>query len=151
MDIREDDLTGSEIIALLQEHLEQMHAITPPQSIHALDLNRLRSPDITFWTAWDGLSLMGCGALKALDETSGEIKSMRTVAAYRRQGVAAAILNHMIQTANARDYQRLYLETGSFAAFLPARRLYQRYGFDYCPPFANYAADPNSVFMMKHL
>jgi putative acetyltransferase len=151
MDIREDDLRGDEIIALLQEHLEHMHAITPPQSIHALDLDRLRSPEITFWTAWDRTVLMGCGALKALDDTSGEIKSMRTAAAYRRCGVATAVLNHIIQEAQTRNYQYLYLETGAFEAFVPAHRLYQRHGFEFCPPFGDYTDDPNSVFMMKRL
>ena len=94
MDIREDDLRGDEMIALLQEHLQHMHTITPPQSIHALDLDQLRSPDITFWIAWDGSSLMGCGALKDLDDTSGEVKSMRTAEAYRRRGNSIAASQH---------------------------------------------------------
>jgi putative acetyltransferase len=151
LDIREDDLTGCEIKALLQEHLSHMHEITPPGSVHALAIDALRSPDVTFWSAWDGRELLGCGALKALDATSGEIKSMRTAKAHRRKGVASKILNYMIQEAMRRSYHRLYLETGAFPAFAPARALYLRYGFEYHGPFADYQEDPNSVFMVKIL
>lgn len=151
MEIRKDDLTGEKIAALLREHLEHMHEITPPESVHALDLQSLRSPNITFWTVWEGDELMGCGALKALDAKTGEIKSMRTVMAHRRKGVAAKLLEHIIQAAKQRDYDRLNLETGSFPEFEPARALYTRYGFEYCGPFADYTDDPNSVFMTKKL
>lgn len=151
MQICEDDLTGQQIANLLQEHLDDMHATTPPESIHALDLEALRSPGITFWSAWEGAALLGCGALKELDTNSGEIKSMRTARAYRRKGVASKILEHIIKEANQRAYQRLYLETGSFPAFIPARALYLRHGFEYHPPFGNYVEDPNSVFMVKRL
>ncbi|PSN11053.1 GNAT family N-acetyltransferase [filamentous cyanobacterium CCT1] len=151
MEIREDDLTGELIIALLREHLENMHEITPPGSVHALDLDRLRVPHITFWTAWDGDDLLGCGALKELDPTSGEIKSMRTPARHRRRGIASRILEHIIDVARQRGYTHLYLETGAFPAFAPARTLYERYGFAYRGPFADYADDPNSSFMEKRL
>jgi putative acetyltransferase len=151
LEIRKDDLTGEKIAALLREHLEHMHEITPPESVHALDLQSLRSPNITFWTVWEGDELMGCGALKALDAKTGEIKSMRTVMAHRRKGVAAKLLEHIIQAAKQRDYDRLNLETGSFPEFEPARALYTRYGFEYCGPFADYTDDPNSVFMTKKL
>lgn len=151
LEIREDDLTGQEIADLLREHLENMHEITPPGSVHALDLAALRSPDITFWTAWQGSELLGCGALKELDSSSGEVKSMRTAKAHRRQGVAAKMLEHIIQEAERRAYDYLYLETGAFPEFAPARALYTRYGFEYRGPFADYADDPNSVFMMKKL
>jgi putative acetyltransferase len=151
MDIREDDLSGPDIIALLQEHLEHMHAITPPGSVHALDLEGLRAPHITFWTAWDGDALLGCGALKQLDATSGEIKSMRTPAHYRRRGIASRLLEHIIEVARGRGYRRLYLETGATAAFAPARALYSRYGFEYRGPFSDYTDDPHSAFMEKHL
>jgi putative acetyltransferase len=151
MEIREDDLTGQQIIALLREHLENMHEITPPGSVHALDLERLRSPNITFWAAWDDDDLLGCGALKELDSTSGEIKSMRTPAAHRRRGIASKILEHIIEVARQRSYTHLYLETGAFPAFAPARALYQRYGFEYRGPFGDYADDPNSTFMVKTL
>jgi putative acetyltransferase len=151
LEIREDDLTGQPIIDLLREHLENMYEITPPESVHALDLDALRAPNITFWTAWQGDELLGCGALKELDVKSGEVKSMRTVKAHRRKGVAAKILEHIIQEAKRRAYSYLYLETGSFPEFAPARALYVRYGFEYRGPFGEYTDDPNSVFMMKKL
>lgn len=149
MEIREDDLTGKKIADLLLEHLEHIHEIMPPESVHALDIEALRSPDITFWTAWEGDELLGCGALKELDSRSGEIKSMRTAKAHRRQGVAAKILEHIIKEAKQRGYDCLNLETGVSSEFAPARALYTRYGFEYRDPFAEYIDDPNSVFMTK--
>ena len=151
MQIREDDLTGSEIGALLQEHLENMYEISPPESVHAMDIERLRSPDITFWSAWDGGELLGCGALKELDDRTGEVKSMRTATAHRRRGVAAKVLDTIIEEAKRRGYDRLNLETGSERAFAPAQALYERYGFTYRGPFGEYVEDPNSVFMTKEL
>ena len=151
MEIREDDLTGQKIADLLQEHLEHMNEISPPESVHALDLAALRSPHITFWTAWEGDELLGCGALKELDSSSGEVKSMRTAKAHRRKGVAAKILEHIIQEAKRRAYDRLNLETGAGLEFAPAQALYAQYGFQYRDPFADYTDDPNSVFMMKML
>ena len=150
MQIREDDLTGKKIADLLREHLENMHEITPPQSVHALDLEALRSPDITFWAAWEGDELLGCGALKELDSRSGEVKSMRTAKAHRRRGVASKILEHIIKEALRRAYDCLNLETGAFPEFAPARALYIRYEFEYRGP-AQYIDDPNSVFMTKKL
>jgi putative acetyltransferase len=149
--IREDDLTGQKIADFLREHLEHMHEITPPESVHALDLTALRSPNITFWSAWEGDELLGCGALKELDLRTGEVKSMRTAKAHRRKGIAAKILEQIIQVAEQRNYDRLYLETGSMLEFAPARALYLRYGFQYCDPFGDYMDDPNSVFMTKKL
>jgi putative acetyltransferase len=151
LQIREDDLTGKKIADLLREHLEHMYEITPPESVHALDLKALRSPNITFWSAWEGDELLGCGALKELDPTSGEIKSMRTAKAHRRRGVASKILEHIIAEAKRRAYDRLNLETGSMAEFAAARALYTQYGFEYRGPFADYTDDPNSVFMTKKL
>ncbi len=151
MEIREDDLTGSQIAELLREHLANMREITPPESVHALDLEKLRSPEITFWTMWTGEELLGCGALRQLDPHSGEVKSMRTAMSHRREGVVAKMLEHIIATAKQRVYDRLYLETGSFAEFAPARNLYAKYGFEYCTPFAEYTEDPNSVFMTKKI
>lgn len=150
LEIREDDLTGKKIANLLREHLENMHEITPPQSVHALNLEGLRSY-ITFWTAWEGDELLGCGALKELDSRSGEVKSMRTAKAHRRRGVASKILKHIIKEAERRAYDHLDLETGAFPEFAPARALYTRYGFEYRGPFAEYLDDPNSVFMTKKL
>ncbi|WP_343123450.1 MULTISPECIES: GNAT family N-acetyltransferase [unclassified Lysobacter] len=139
------------MIALLREHLQGMARLSPPESIHALDLDGLRRPGISFWSAWQDGQLLGCGALKQLDPEHGEIKSMRTAARHLRKGVAAAMLDHLIDEAGRRAYRRLSLETGSMDGFEPARRLYTRFGFDPCGPFADYVDDPNSVFMTKHL
>jgi putative acetyltransferase len=151
MEIRRDDLSGSEIRELLQEHLANMRQITPPESIHALPIEGLRKPEVTFWSAWESGELLGCGALKALNPQHGEIKSMRTSLQHRRKGVAKAILDYIIGEARRRDYRRLSLETGSMEAFEPARELYARAGFTFCEPFADYIEDPNSVFMTKRL
>ena len=151
MEIRIDDLRGPEIRALLEDHLAEMHRNSPPESVHALDLDALRAPGITFWTAWSGGDLMGCAALKELEPTHGEVKSMRTAPAFRRQGVGKAMLAQIIREAEARRYHRLSLETGSMEAFLPARELYESFGFSYCPPFGDYALDPNSVFLTRVL
>lgn len=146
-EIRVDDLRGPEIAALLEEHLADMRRISPPESVHALDLDQLRRPEITFWAVWDGGTLAGCGALKQLDPVHGEIKSMRTARTHRRRGVAAAMLTHLVAEARRRGYARLSLETGSMAEFEPARRLYASFGFEPCGPFADYGPDPNSAFM----
>ena len=151
MQIRIDDLTGPEIRALLEEHLRNMHELSPPESVHALDLSGLREPGITFWTVWSEGQLLGCGALKELDPTHGEVKSMRTAAAHRRRGVGRAMLEHILAEARSRGYTRLSLETGSMKAFAPARRLYEAFGFTYCAPFGDYRDDPNSVFMTRTL
>jgi putative acetyltransferase len=145
--IERDDLSRAEVHALLREHLAEMHAVTPPGFVFALDLDALRAPDITFWTAWEGLLLLGCGALKELAADHGEIKSMRTPAAHRRRGAGRAILEHIIAEARRRGYRRLSLETGSSAPFHPAHRLYARAGFTSCGPFGEYASGPNNLFM----
>lgn len=151
MDIRVDDLSGPAVRALLEEHLRSMYEISPPESVHALDLAELRKPEITFWAVWDGDELLGCGALKELGPQHGEVKSMRTANAHRRKGVARAVLKHIIEEARRRSYTLLNLETGSMDAFLPARTLYEGFGFTYCAPFADYVDDPNSVFMELNL
>ena len=151
MKIELDDLSRPEIHALLNEHLRNMHELSPPESVHALDLDKLRKPDITFWSAWEGEVLLGCGALKELDPRHGEVKSMRTPSALRRRGAGRAILTHIIEVARARSYERLSLETGSTEAFKPAQSLYESFGFERCGPFADYRDDPNSVFMTRRL
>ena len=151
MDIRLDDLNGPEINKLLQEHLYSMTLHSPPESMHALDVEKLRNSDITFWTVWQDSELIGCGALKELDAAHGEIKSMRTASAHLRKGVATALLTHILEEARKRSYRRLSLETGSMEAFRPARSLYARFGFKPCIPFADYVEDPNSVFMTIEL
>ena len=151
MHIETDDLTRPEVLALLEEHLANMYELSPPESVHALDVSKLRAPDVTFWTIWDEGRLVGCGALKELAKDRGEVKSMRTPAALRRQGAGRAMLEHIIAVARERGYRRLSLETGSMDAFRPAQKLYERYGFSYGPPFDDYVEDPNSVFMHLEL
>ena len=146
-----DDVTHPAVLALLEEHLADMHAFSPPESVHALDHNELRMPDVTFWTAWDGDELLGCGALKELDATHGEIKSMRTSRGQLRRGVGAAMLEHVVAVARERGYERLSLETGSGGPFEAALRFYEKHGFSYCEPFADYTRDPFSRFMTRPL
>lgn len=145
--IERDDLAREVVHELLREHLANMRAISPPESVHALDLDRLRAPGITFWTAWDQSELVGCGALKELDARHGEIKSMRTPQAARRRGAGRAMLAHILEEAKARGYRRLSLETGSQPFFVPAQTLYRSFGFHECGPFGDYREDPNSTFM----
>ena len=151
MHIERDDLTRPAIHALLKEHLQHMHELSPAESVHALDLAKLRQPDITFWTAWNSTELLGCGALKQLDAQSAEVKSMRTPNALRGRGAGRAILAHVINEAKVRGYTSLWLETGAVEAFRPAQKLYESFGFVYCGPFADYAIDPYSVFMTLQL
>ena len=151
MDLRVDDLRGPEVRRLLEDHLRGMAQHSPPESIHALDLERLRQPDVTFWTAWEGGELLGCGALKELEPGHGELKSMRTAEAHLRRGVAKAILEHILEEAKRRGYRRVSLETGSAPAFEPAQRMYARFGFVRCGPFPPYVEDPFSVFMTREL
>lgn len=151
MRIAVDNLTHASVHALLEEHLQNMRAISPPCSVHALDLEKLRAPGITFWSAWEGDALVAIGALKELSATHGEIKSMRTPAAQRRNGAGRAMLMHIIAQATARGYTQLSLETGTTAAFLPAQTLYKSAGFTQCAPFADYVEDPFSLFMTKLL
>ncbi len=148
MTIAIDDPARPDVRALLEEHLRHMHTLSPPESVHALDVSALKRPDITFWTVRDEAgALLGCGALKELDPRHGEVKSMRTPAVLRRRGAGRAVLEHILAVARERGYTRLSLETGSMEAFAPARRLYAGYGFTFCEPFGDYVPDPNSVFM----
>ena len=151
MRIEVDDLTRPAVHALLQEHLANMYELSPPESVHALDLSQLRAPGITFWSVWDGATLVGCGALKEMSATEGEIKSMRTPKALRRRGAGRAVLEHIIAEAKRRGYRRIHLETGSHDGFVPARTLYESFGFTYCGPFGDYKPDPNSAFMTMEL
>jgi putative acetyltransferase len=151
MKIEVDDLTRKEVIALLDEHLSNMHELGPPESVHALDVTKLRGPGITFWTAWDDGTLLGCGAIKELSPTHGEVKSMRTPKALRGKGAGRAMLAHIVGVARERGYRRLSLETGTVDAFVPAQKLYASFGFSVCGPFADYKEDVNSVFMTLEL
>jgi putative acetyltransferase len=149
--IEVDDLSRQVVLALLSEHLTSMHTLSPPESVHALDVSRLKAPGITFWTAWAGEVLMGCGALKELDARHGEVKSMRTPDARRGHGAGRTLLAHIVQVARDRGYERLSLETGSQDAFLPAQALYASVGFKLCGPFGAYQEDRHSVFMTLDL
>ena len=152
-DVREDDLTGAEVAALLEQHLAEMASHTPAESVHAMPVARLAAPDVTFFSVWsgsaEGTELAGCGAIKQLDATQAEIKSMRVADAFRRQGVGEVILLHLLDVARSRGYGRVSLETGSNPPFATARALYARHGFTVCEPFADYVLDPWSVFMTR--
>ena len=153
--IDRDDPARGDVHLLLTEHLEDMYAASPAESVHALDHSALAA-SITFWTAREDGDLLGCGALKLFESPlgsamHGEIKSMRTTASARGRGVATLMLRHILDDARARNLERLYLETGTEDYFAPARRLYARNGFTECPPFAGYSLDPNSVFMELRL
>lgn len=150
-EIRQDDLRSEPVTRLLREHLAHMHAVTPRGSAHALGVEQLRAPDITFWSLWEGEELLGCGALKELDPTTGEIKSMRTAAVHRGRGVASRLLEHITAEARRRGYELLCLETGRMDAFVPAQTLYAKHGFSVRGPFGAYREDPNTVFMEKRL
>ncbi len=147
MRIEIDDLSSPQVHALLNEHLSHMYELSPPEQVFALDLSKLRVPEISFWTAWDGEQLLGCGALKELSATEGEIKSMRTPKSLRQRGAGRAILARIIEQARERQYTALFLETGSHPDFLLAQRLYQSFGFQYSGPFGSYQPNPHSVFM----
>ncbi len=149
MQIRLDDLRGPEIRALLEEHLAHMSSQSPPESMHALDLDALRAPEIRFYTAWSGADLLGCGAFKRLGNEHAEIKSMRTSAGHLRRGVATGVLTHLMEQARLQGITRLSLETGPMVGFDAARRLYERFGFEYCEPFGDYVLDDFSVFMTR--
>lgn len=150
-DVRQDDLSGAAIQSLLREHMAGMMSSSPPESVHALPLEALRQPDITFWSVWANGELCGCGALKTLDARHGEVKSMRTAQRFLRRGVGQAALSQIIRTAQSRNYESLSLETGSTEDFKPAIAMYLRNGFEICGPFADYRPDPFSVFMTKRL
>lgn len=147
----EDDLTGAGIAALLRLHLDEMHQWSPPESVHAMPIERLRQPDVTFYSAWHGEQLAGCGALKHLSDDHGELKSMRAHPDWRGKGVGKAMLHHLLGEARARGYTRVSLETGRPEPFLPARRLYESHGFAECAPFADYVLDDFSICMTRTL
>jgi putative acetyltransferase len=151
IEIAVDDPARADVVGLLTDHLADMHATSPPESVHALDVEALRVPSVTFWTARREGHLLGCAALKELDATHAEVKSMRTAAESRGSGVATALLRHVLDEARRRGYARVSLETGSQDFFAPARRLYTRHGFTECGPFADYALDPHSRFFTRQL
>ncbi len=147
MEMKIDDLTDIRTLELINIHLAGMAENSPAESRHALTVEGLKQDNITFYSAWENNDILGCGALKELTPTHGEVKSMRTAKKHLRKGVAGAILQHIINEAKKRGYSKLSLETGSMDAFKPAHRLYESFGFKYCKPFDQYLDDPNSVFM----
>jgi putative acetyltransferase len=149
--IETDDLSSSAVANFLGDHLTEMRSTSPPESTHALDIEALRQPNVTVWTVWSDLTLVGCGALKKIDDEHCELKSMRTSPRHKRIGVASLLLTHIVTEATARGFRRMSLETGSMNFYDPARKLYLKYGFEFCGPFGEYGADPNSVFMTKVL
>jgi putative acetyltransferase len=149
--IIEDDLSGAEVQALVTYHLGEMHRNSPACSVHALPAEKLREPDVTFWSAWVEGQLAAMGAMKQLDPTHGELKSMRAAPAFRGKGLGEAMLLHLIAEARARGYVRLSLETGRGEAFAPALGLYRKHGFVVTGPFADYSEDPFSTFMTLEL
>jgi putative acetyltransferase len=151
MRIEIDDLSRDLVHQLLNEHLVNMYELSPPDQVFALDLTELRSPEITFWTAWEKETLLGCGALKELSPIHGEIKSMRTPKSLRGKGAGRSVLSVIIETARKRGYQRLSLETGTHPAFEPAQRMYMSAGFQETGPFAGYVEDPHSKFFELRL
>lgn len=149
--ITEDDLQGVEVVALLEFHLADVHTLSPTCKIHAVPVERLRQPDVTFYSAWDGDALAAVGALREIDRMRGELKSMRAAPAYRGKGAGQAILRHLIGEAARRGYTWLGLETGRPAAFLPAHALYRKHGFAECENFGNYVSDEFSMCMSREL
>jgi putative acetyltransferase len=146
---RLDDLSGAPTRALIARHLAGMHANSPPESVHAFDVDKLRQPGVTFWSVWIGDEIAGCGALKSLDAERGEIKSMRVADGFLGRGVGRALLEHLMAQARARGMRSLWLETGTAPAFTPALRLYESAGFARCAPFDGYVEDPFSMFMTR--
>lgn len=150
MQVREGGLDDPQVTALLRLHLEGMHANSPAESVHALDLSGLKAPGVTFWSLWEDDALMGVGALKELGDGHAEIKSMRTAPGHLRRGVGARLVSHILSVARERGYKRLSLETGSGPAFEAAHGLYRQFGFTDCGPFGDYPADdPFSRFMTR--
>lgn len=147
IDIRLDDLTSPEMADLIAVHAATMLAASPPESCHFLPIDGLRQPSVSVWSMWDDSVLIGCGALKDLGDGNGEIKSMHTQQVFRGRGFGRQMLDHILAEADRRGYSALWLETGAMDAFVPARRLYEAYGFTHCGPFGDYTEDPHSVFM----
>jgi putative acetyltransferase len=151
IEIRNDDLSGDATRRLVALHLAGMHGTSPPESVHALDVDGLRHPSLSVWSAWIDGELAGVGALKALDADRGEIKSMRVDDRFLGFGVGRALLRHIVDDARRRGMSSLWLETGSTEEFTPAQRLYESEGFVRCGPFEGYVLDPFSVFMTRAL
>ncbi|MFZ6027819.1 MAG: GNAT family N-acetyltransferase [Chloroflexota bacterium] len=149
--IKIDDLSDLRVVQFLAEHIADMRSASPPESKHVLDLEGLKKPDVTFWSVWLDDELVACGAIKRLSATHAELKSMRTSAGHRGAGIGTMLVQYIIGAARQRGFRRISLETGAAAFFEPARALYRKNGFEYCPPFDGYRMDPNSVFMTREI
>lgn len=151
MHIRPDDLSSAETQALLKIHLAGMHANSPPGHVFALDLSGLKTPDVTVWSVWSGEAILAIGALRQLDDGTGEVKSMRTHPDHLRKGAAAFLLEHIISEARRKGLRRLSLETGSGPAFDPAVTLYRNRGFIEGEAFGGYRASEFNRFFHLEL
>ncbi len=151
MKIIVDDLSNPEVIHFLNDHLRHMIEVTPPGCVHALDIEALKKPEITFWTVWDRALLICCGALKKLNPNEVELKSMRTAPSHLGKGIASFLLKYILSEAKKHNYKKIYLETGSYKTFEPARKLYEKFGFKYCAPFSDYIENSNSVYMVLNI
>jgi putative acetyltransferase len=149
--IVEDDLAGEAVIELLAFHLAEMHRLSPPCKVHAMPAERLRQPDVTFYSAWDGERLAAVGALREIEPGRGELKSMRATPEYRGRGAGEAILLHLVGEARRRGYGWLGLETGRPDAYRPAQNLYRKHGFTECEDFGDYVGDDFSMCMSRAL
>ncbi|WP_417442055.1 GNAT family N-acetyltransferase [Idiomarina sp.] len=149
MEIKNDDLSDGEVISLMEEHLSDMYATSPPECVHALDINALKGPRVTFFSAWENETLAGCIAIKSLSSEDAEIKSMRTAHSFRGKGVASKLLLHLLNFAKQQGYTSVSLETGTQSYFAPARKLYKKFGFMDCGPFSDYKLNANSQFMTR--
>jgi putative acetyltransferase len=151
VEFRVDDLSGEPTRKLIAHHLRRMYESSPAESVHAFDIEKLRHPNVTFWSVWVGDEIAGCGALKRLDGSRGEIKSMRVADKFLRRGIGRAILQHILSEARRRGFSTVWLETGSTGPYVPALKLYESAGFTRCGPFEDYEDDPFSVFMTLQL
>lgn len=149
--IQKENPINPKIVSFLNDHLQDMRSVSPPESKHALSAQQLAQDDVIFWIAWLEKNIVGCAALKKLAVDHAEIKAMRVASSYRGQGIASQLIQHILIESEKLNYQCLNLETGSMDFFQPARQLYEKFGFSYCRPFANYKEDPNSIFMVKYL
>ena len=147
----EGNFDHPEVNELLKKHFIELRSASPEGSTHVLDISGLKVPSIKFWSLWEEDKLMGCGALKFLDENHGEFKSIRIHDSFRRKGYGTKIINHLINEAKKLNIKRLSIETGSGDFFAPARKLFNNCGFKPCPPFAHYKEDINSLYLTKLL
>ena len=147
----EGNFDNLEVNDLLKKHFIELRSVSPAGSTHVLDINGLKDPSIKFWSLWENNELVGCGALKFLEKKHGEFKSIRVADNYRKKGIGEKIIDHLIEEAKKLEVSKLSIETGAGNFFLPARKLFSKFGFKKCPPFAHYKIDPNSCYFTLDL